>query len=32
MDVLVVLLVVVLFAVTMWLARGVDRLGSGGAQ
>lgn len=27
MDVMVVLLVIVLFAVTLWLVRGVDRLG-----
>jgi HAMP domain-containing protein len=28
-DILVVLLTVILFAVTLWLVRGVDRLGSG---
>ncbi len=27
MDVLIVMLVIVLFAVTLWLVRGVDRLG-----
>ena len=31
-DVLVVLLTVVLFALTLWLVRGVDRLGSGRAE
>jgi hypothetical protein len=31
-DVLVVLLVIVLLAVTLWLVRGVDRLGSGRAS
>jgi len=31
-DVLIVLLVVALFAVTLWLVVGVDRLASGGSQ
>jgi hypothetical protein len=29
-DVLIVLLVIALFALTFWLIRGVDHLGSGG--
>ena len=29
MDVLIVILAVVLFALTLWLVRGVGRLGSG---
>jgi len=31
-DFVIGVLVVMLFAVTFWLVRGVDRLGSGGTQ